>query len=92
VVTAAATPETKGFVGQRYDTDAGLQYINARYDDPQLGLFLQPDWFDVTKPGVGTNRFAYAGDDPVNASDPGGESGSRTGGGVGAGQEFRTRH
>ena len=35
-------------------------------------MFLQPDWFEVTAAGVGTNRYAYAGGDPVNASDPGG--------------------
>jgi len=40
--------------------------------DPKLAMFTQPDWFEVTDPGVGTNRYAYAGDDPVNASDPGG--------------------
>ena len=33
-------------------------------------MFLQPDWFEVTKPGVGTNRFAYGLGDPVNLSDP----------------------
>jgi RHS repeat-associated protein len=64
--------ETKGFIGERYDADAGLQYLNARYYDPKLGLFLQPDWWEVTEPGVGTNRFAYAGNDPVNLRDPGG--------------------
>jgi hypothetical protein len=37
-------------------------------------MFIQPDWFEVTKPGVGTNRYAYAGDDPVNGMDPGGNS------------------
>ncbi|PZQ45152.1 MAG: hypothetical protein DI556_23105, partial [Rhodovulum sulfidophilum] len=31
-----------------------------------------PDWLDVTLPGVGTNRFAYAGNSPVNQSDPSG--------------------
>ncbi len=30
-------------------------------------MFIQPDWFEVTKPGVGTNR--YSGNDPVNAGD-----------------------
>ena len=24
-------------------------------------MFIQPDWWDVTKPGVGTNRNGYAG-------------------------------
>ena len=50
-----------------------MQYLNARYYDPRLGMFLQPDWFEVTAAGVGTNRYATAGGDPVNASDPGGE-------------------
>ena len=68
----AAAGEDKGFVGERYDAGAGLQYLNARYYDPRLGLFLQPDWFEVTQPGVGTNRFSYSGNDPVNWRDPGG--------------------
>jgi hypothetical protein len=36
--------ETKGFIGERFDADAGLQYLNARYYDPrsssQTGLIL----------------------------------------------------
>ncbi|MDF1585418.1 RHS repeat-associated core domain-containing protein, partial [Marinimicrococcus flavescens] len=40
--------------------------------DPQLGRFIQPDWWDPTIPGVGTNRYAYALNDPVNKSDPSG--------------------
>jgi RHS repeat-associated protein len=66
---ALNTPEAKGYIGERYDADAGLQYLNARYYDPKLGMFIQPDWWEVTQAGVGTNRYAYAGGDPVNASD-----------------------
>ncbi|KAJ56710.1 hypothetical protein ACMU_07160 [Actibacterium mucosum KCTC 23349] len=64
--------ETKGFIGERYDADAGLQFLNARYYDPKLGLFIQPDWFEVTEPGVGTNRYSYSFNDPINLMDPNG--------------------
>ena len=71
-IDASLTTETKGFIGERYDADAGLQYLNARYYDPELALFIQPDWFPVTAPGVGTNRYSYSFNDPVNLRDPGG--------------------
>jgi RHS repeat-associated protein len=67
-----ASNETKRFLGERYDADAGLSYLNARYYDPKLALFIQPDWFEVAKAGVGTNRYAYSHNDPVNKMDPGG--------------------
>ena len=72
VLSATLAPETKGYIGERYDADAGLQYLNARYYDPELGIFIQPDWFEVTAAGVGTNRYGYSANDPVNALDPGG--------------------
>ena len=34
--------------------------------------FISPDDWDPTKEGVGTNRYAYAQNDPVNKSDPNG--------------------
>jgi hypothetical protein len=34
--------------------------------------FISPDDWDPTLPGVGTNRYAYSGNDPVNKSDPNG--------------------
>ncbi|MGB3314304.1 MAG: RHS repeat-associated core domain-containing protein [Albidovulum sp.] len=68
-----STPrETKGFIGERFDSDAGLSYLNARYYDPKLAMFIQPDWWEVTESGVGTNRYAYSFNDPVNGKDTGG--------------------
>ena len=35
-------------------------------------MFIQPDWLDPTMQGVGTNRYAYSFNDPINNMDPGG--------------------
>ncbi|SMP18898.1 hypothetical protein [Shimia sagamensis] len=35
-------------------------------------MFIQPDWLDPSEPGVGTNRYAYSFNDPVNFRDPSG--------------------
>ncbi len=63
---------SRGFIGERHDDETGLVFLNARFLDPRLGRFLSPDDFDPTLPGVGTNRYAYAGNDPINRSDPNG--------------------
>ena len=34
----ALAEEDKGFLGERYDEDSGLQFLNARYYDPQLAF------------------------------------------------------
>ncbi|WP_179296364.1 RHS repeat protein [Mesorhizobium sp. WSM4304] len=62
----------KGYIGERFDAETGLLYLNARYMDPVLGRFISPDDWDPTKEGVGTNRYAYAQNDPVNRSDANG--------------------
>lgn len=54
------SPPPHGFIGECYDDASGLQYLNARYYDPKLAMFIQPDWWEVTKPGVGTNRYGYS--------------------------------
>jgi RHS repeat-associated protein len=63
----------KGYLNERYDPETGLQYLHARYHDPILGRFLTPDTWDVMLQGVDINRYAYAGNDPVNFSDPNGQ-------------------
>src|SRR5262249_9485893 len=67
---AGTTPQTKGFIGQRLDDKSGLMYLHARYYDPQLGRFIQADPSDPLGLGVGVNRYAYAGDNPVAYLDP----------------------
>ena len=66
--------QSKGFIGEKFDPETGLQYLHARYYDPVLGRFLTPDDWDPNLPGVGTNRYAYAGNDPINKSDPNGHA------------------
>jgi RHS repeat-associated protein len=72
VADPGVSTEAQGSIGERFDPGSGLQYLNARYYDPALAMFLQPGWLDMREPGVGANRYAYASGDPVNLSDPGG--------------------
>ena len=40
--------EDKGRSRERFDPETNLQHLNARTYDPDLGLFLQSDWWEVT--------------------------------------------
>jgi RHS repeat-associated protein len=62
----------KSYINERYDAETGLQYLNARYYDPNLGRFLTPDTWDPMLAGVDINRYAYSADDPVTGKDPSG--------------------
>ncbi|WP_189343807.1 hypothetical protein [Mesorhizobium sp. M8A.F.Ca.ET.213.01.1.1] len=50
-----------------------LRLQNTRHDAQPI-RFISPDTMDPTLPGVGTNRYAYAQNDPINKSDPNGHS------------------
>lgn len=65
-------PQSKAYINERYDTETELQYLHARYYDPLLYRFLTPDTWNPELPSVDFNRYAYAGNDPVNGSDPNG--------------------
>ena len=41
---------------------------------PSNAMFIQPDWYDPTEPSVGTNRYSYSFNDPINNHDPGGNA------------------
>ena len=73
VTTAnSAIRNGRAYIGEAYDAETNLQYLHARYYDSLLGRFLSPDTWDPTLAGVDINRYAYAGNDPVNNSDTNG--------------------
>ena len=72
----------RGYINEVFDPETGLQYLHARYYDPNLGRFLTADTWDPMLPGVDFKRYAYAGNDPINGSDPGGHDSWRIGFGV----------
>ncbi len=69
--SSGSTPTTWRFTGQREDATIGLYYFNARYLDPQLGRFTQPDTI-VPEPGnpQALNRYSYVTNRPTIAIDP----------------------
>ena len=61
------------FTGKPLDDETGLYYFNARYYDPELGRFIQPD---TIVPGYDNpqayNRYSYCLNNPINRIDPSG--------------------
>jgi RHS repeat-associated protein len=71
--TLPVTLTDRLFTGQRLDSSTGLYYYNARYYDPHLGRFIQPDSLvpDLLNPQA-WNRFSYCYNNPASYVDPGG--------------------
>ena len=71
--TLPVTLTDRLFTGQRLDSSTGLYYYNARYYDPHLGRFIQPDSLvpDPLNPQA-WNRFSYVYNNPASYVDPGG--------------------
>src|SRR5258708_3726198 len=61
----------KGFTGQYNDALTGLDYYNARYYDPVVGVFLSAD--PVQGNGSGENPYAYVDGNPETFADPTGQ-------------------
>lgn len=64
-----------GFTGHVQDAATGLTYMQQRYYDPQLGLFLSTDPVTARSNPVGMfNRYRYANNNPYRFTDPDGRS------------------
>ncbi len=63
------------FTGQELDAETGLYFYGARYYDPLLGRFIQPDTIvpNLRNP-QDLNRYSYVSNNPVNYIDPTGHS------------------
>lgn len=67
------------FTGHYLDEDSGLYYMNARYYDPMLGRFVQPDPLFLSKPEAcmespaECNLYSYAKNNPLKYTDPTGQ-------------------
>ncbi len=51
----------RGYINEVFDPETGLQYLHARYYDPNLGRFLTADTWDPMLPGVDFNRYRPSG-------------------------------
>ncbi len=67
VITGDPDGLTVGFAGGLFDSDTGLTRFGARDYDPQVGRWTSKD---PVRFDAGTNHYAYANGDPVNATDP----------------------
>jgi RHS repeat-associated protein len=80
---AAPTPSF-GFTGQRFEAAVGLYDYGARWYEPALGRFLQPDpLIPNPRDPQELNRYAYARNNPLLRIDPSGHFSIRAGLGFG---------
>src|SRR3989338_2238037 len=67
--TPGVNDNNRYYTGQRKVTnDSPIYNYNARYYNPNLGIFIQPDSVE------GPNRYAYVGGNPIMKNDPSGNA------------------
>ena len=81
-VSTGTLPTDKLFTGQRAMEDLGIYYYGARFYDPYLNRWIQPD---TIIPGAGNSqaydRYAYVYNSPIIYNDPTGHMGAGPEGG-----------
>jgi len=77
-VVGGQVTDGPGYTGHVSDAATGLSYMQQRYMDPQLGVFLSVDPVTAYEQPVGQfNRYRYANGNPYRFTDPDGrESGA----------------
>jgi RHS repeat-associated protein len=71
ISTTGTTPNAYTYSGERFDQNLGLFHLRARDYNPLTGRFetMDPAAGDILNPAT-LHKYVYAGNDPVNASDP----------------------
>ncbi len=77
-----AFEEKRKFIGEEYDAETGLNYLNARYYSSGIGRFVSQDimhltmgaGFNATSDPQGLNSYSYGRNNPVVYSDQTGNS------------------
>jgi RHS repeat-associated protein len=77
LVLNASNEENPKFTGQTQDLETDLYYYGARYYDPVLGRFIQPDSIIPDYSAQGINPYAYVYNNPLSYVDPSGNVGVR---------------
>ena len=71
--SVGAATDGVGYTGHMMDAGTGLAYMQQRYMDPQLGVFLSADPVTAYQQPVGQfNRYRYANGNPYKFTDPDG--------------------
>lgn len=70
-VKSGGTKSKFGYTGQEKDNETGLNYYNARYYDPHIQRFIQPDDI-IQDPYISQdlNKYSYTRNNPVKYTDP----------------------
>jgi len=74
-VVGGQVKDGPGYTGHVSDSATGLSYMQQRYMDPQLGVFLSVDPVTAYEQPVGQfNRYRYANGNPYKFTDPDGRA------------------
>ena len=75
LASTGTTPNSYRYAGEQYDSDLGLTYLRARYLNAGTGRFWTRDQVEQSRFVPGSlHKYTYARNNPVNNSDPSGNT------------------